>query len=161
MQSCISHIRENLKRITICFDTIDEADVWKDLNHNTNSLGNLILHLNGNIRQYVLSGLGHVMDERERESEFIAKPDLNKKTLIEKHKSLVGKACNIIESLPELSYTQNYTIQGFEMTGVEVLIHVTEHYSYHTGQIAHIVKSRKDIDLGFYKDFDLNIRNSN
>ena len=69
-------------------------------------------------------------------------------------------ALNIVQILERVDQEEivRSTFQGFVESGLSILVHVVEHFSYHTGQIAYIVKSRKNIDLGFYRGRDLNQR---
>ncbi len=66
IQASIYQINESTKRVTKCLDEIDEIELWKRPNEHSNSIGNIVLHLCGNIRQYVVSSLGQVEDIRER-----------------------------------------------------------------------------------------------
>jgi uncharacterized damage-inducible protein DinB len=59
----------------------------------------------------------------------------------------------------EDSLLKTRTVQGFEKNGIAIILHITEHYSYHTGQIALLTKLMTNEDLGFYKGLDLNIKN--
>ncbi|MGH2563977.1 MAG: DinB family protein, partial [Ginsengibacter sp.] len=130
-------------------------------NEHSNSIGNIILHLCGNIRQYAISSLGKVEDVRKRAKEFSAKEGFNKKELLTKLKNTVDEAINVIENLDEPALIKSYSVQGFDLSGIGIIVHVTEHYSYHTGQIAFWIKLLKNKDLGFYAGIDLNIQNKN
>ncbi|MBK9042532.1 MAG: DUF1572 family protein [Saprospiraceae bacterium] len=68
-------IHESIQRIKTCLNMVDESKLWFRQNDEVNSIGNLILHLDGNARQWVFSGIGNVPDKRDRSSEFI--PDQN------------------------------------------------------------------------------------
>ena len=144
----------NLPRIKKCLNQLSEDEVWKKPNANTNSIGNLILHLCGNITQYIHSSLGKENDIRERDFEFARSGGFTKKELLEKIESVTHKAIQIISATSEEELMHKRMVQGFEYTGVGIIIHVTEHYSYHVGQIAFWTKFLKDKDLGFYEDFD-------
>ena len=149
----------NPPRIEKCLRQLSEIEVWQKPNANTNSIGNLILHLCGNITQYIHSSLGKEDDIRERDFEFSTKRGYTKKELLEKIESVTNKAIQIITAASEEDLLHKRMVQGFDYTGIGIIIHVTEHYSYHVGQIAFWTKFIKDKDLGFYEDFDLNIMN--
>ena len=157
----IHSIEENTLRIVKCLHEIDESEIWKSPNNHSNSIGNLILHLCGNIRQYIISGLGHAKDIRERDKEFSTRSGPVKSALLDQLTGTISEAIGIIKSIDESRLTKIYSVQGFNLSGVGIIIHVTEHYSYHTGQIAFWIKQLKDKDLGFYANIDLNIKNSN
>ena len=159
IEKSLSHMDENLPRITKCLDDLSEEEVWKRPNKSSNSIGNLILHLCGNIRQYIISSLGKQPDTRERDLEFEYTGGQQKAQLIQKLSSTLAEAKSIIRSQDEESLLKVRKVQGFEHSGVGIIIHVTEHLSYHTGQIAFYTKLLKDKDLGFYEGLDLNAKN--
>jgi uncharacterized damage-inducible protein DinB len=158
-RSIIEYLNENTPRIQKCLAELSEEEVWQRPNTNSNSVGNLILHLCGNITQYVISSLGGAPDARVRDAEFAAKGGMNKAELEEKLVETLKTATAVIEQADESELLRVRTVQGFQKSGVDILVHVTEHYSYHTGQIAFWAKLLKDKDLGFYANLDLNIRN--
>src|SRR6185312_6075387 len=157
----VYRINENTKRILKCLNEIDETEIWLRSNENSNSIGNIILHLCGNITQYVISALGGIEDIRMRDKEFSAKDGSTKNELSEKLESTVDEAVCIIDSLNEERLLKTYSVQGFDLSGIGIIIHVTEHYSYHTGQIAFWIKQLKNKDLVFYAGVNLNVKNKN
>ena len=159
IEQAVFRLNENTPRIKKCLDQLTEEEVWKRPNESSNSVGNLILHLCGNITQYTISSLGGKPDNRERDKEFDAKGGYSKAELYEKLSSTVHKAVETIKKMDEQSLLKVLSVQGFSYSGVANIIHVVEHYSYHTGQIAYWTKLLKDKDLGFYAGVDLNIKN--
>lgn len=157
----IYRIEENTKRIVKCLEEIDEIEIWKSANENSNSIGNIILHLCGNIRQYAISALGETKDIRERDKEFSTKSGLTKTELLNKLTNTIAEASGIIKNIDENRLMKIYSVQGFNLSGIGIIIHVTEHYSYHTGQLAFWIKILKNKDLGLYANVDLNIKNRN
>ena len=129
------------------------------LQRSSNSIGNIILHLCGNIRQYIISGLGNEKDFRERDMEFNARGGISKSKLYIKLFSLVQQATELIRNLDLNALQTKRSVQGFKLSGMGIVIHVVEHFSYHTGQIAFWTKMIKNVDLGFYRDLDLNQKN--
>jgi len=79
--------------------------------------------------------------------------------LLDKISNTVSIATGIIKKLDEKALMKTYSVQGFNLSGVGILVHVTEHYSYHTGQIVFHTKAIKNVDLGFYANIDLNQKN--
>ena len=159
IEQSIYRIEENTHRIIKCLREIDEIEIWKFPNDNSNSIGNLILHLCGNIRQYAISALGEIKDIRERDKEFSTKPGHTKSELLNELSHTISEAVGIIENIDENRLTKIYSVQGFNLSGIGIIIHVTEHYSYHTGQIVFFTKQIKNKDLGFYAGIDLNKKN--
>lgn len=156
---CIYQMELNPPRIKKCFDQLSEEDLWKKPNESLNSIGNLILHLCGNIRQYAISSLGQSSDVRSRSEEFSATGGLTKSELIRKLDDTVSEAVQTIQNVSEEELMRKRMVQGFNYSGIGIIIHVTEHFSYHTGQIAFWTKQLKNKDLGFYTDRDLEIKN--
>jgi uncharacterized damage-inducible protein DinB len=152
-------LNENAPRIKKCLEMLDEEYIWRKSNSETNSIGNLILHLCGNIRQYAISSLAEKPDERDRNSEFENKHSLSKEELIQRLNSTVFEASQVIQSLTEADLLRVRPVQCFEMSGIGVIIHVVEHFSYHTGQIALLTKLAIEKDLGFYADANLTSKN--
>lgn len=155
----IVYLNENTPRIKKCLDKLSDEEIWNRPNDSTNSIANLMLHLNGNITQWILSSLGNEPDHRERDKEFSTTGGFTKEELFQKLSQTVAKATDVISKLTEEELLKVRTVQGFQHTGIAIIVHVTEHYSYHTGQIALITKLMKNRDLGFYANVDLNRKN--
>ena len=161
IKESIYRINESAKRVTKCLDEIDEIELWKKPNEHSNSIGNIVLHLCGNIRQYIISSLGQVEDIRERDKEFSANEAFKKSELLTKLQQTINEAITVLEGLDESALVKLYFVQGFQLSGIGIVIHVTEHFSYHTGQIAFWVKVLRNTDLGFYQNINLNVKNKN
>ncbi len=150
-------IDENSERIEKCLSLLNEDEVWHQANTSTNSIANLILHLCGNIRQYIIAGLGSEPDYRQRELEFAARNSHTIHELLEELSDTAENAKEVISALEEDDLIKMYSIQGFNLSGISVIVHVVEHYSYHCGQIALLTKLIKNQDLGFYDGQNLNL----
>lgn len=150
---------ESIRMIRKSFDLLTDSDIWKRPNPSSNSIGNLVLHLRGNITQYVISSLGGTPDIRQREREFRINPGYSKVELLKLLTDTLeqAKATMIRCEAKELLRVRH--VQGFRFSGIGIVIHAVEHLSYHTGQIAFWTKILKDEDLGFYDGTDLNITN--
>ena len=144
----ITFLNKNVTRIKKCLDLLDKEEIWADHNENLVSIGNLLLHLQGNVTQYVISTLGRKEFNRQRDKEFSAKKDMSGDELHSMISETVKDACDTIRGLTDEDLTEQYKVQVYEYTGVGILIHVVEHFSYHVGQIVFAVKSIKNRDLG-------------
>ena len=142
-------------RILTCLDKLSEAEIWHRPNAETPTIGNLVLHLCGNVRQWIVSGLGGAPDVRRRADEFAERGPVPKTVLANRLNETLTAADATLRSLDAAALQKTYRIQGNEETGVAAVIHVVEHFSYHTGQIVYFVKSRQGVDLGFYAGQDL------
>ncbi|OEK08502.1 hypothetical protein A8C32_03355 [Flavivirga aquatica] len=158
-EQIVYRLDESTRMISISFDKLSEEDIWKRINDSSNSIGNLIIHLCGNMTQYVIASLGNKDDNRDRDEEFAMQSGFNKKQLLEKLQITVKEVKTIILNLSEIEYLKQRDVQGFNFSGIGIAIHITEHYSYHTGQIAFWTKQINNKDLGFYDGMDLNIKN--
>lgn len=152
----VAFIDANTPRIEKCLDMLTEEQVWYKPNESSNSIANLILHLCGNITQYIISSIGGDDDRRVRDTEFSADGGYTKTQLMAKLKDTVSRATNVIADCTDEELLRERSVQGFTYTGVGCIVHVTEHYSYHTGQIALLTKIMVNRDLGFYAGLDLN-----
>ena len=159
LKEAIHFIELNPPRIKNCLDRLSEEQVWQKPNAVSNSIANLILHLCGNITQYVISSLGHTPDIRQRDLEFSTSTGYSKADLLDRIEQVTKAAIEVLKHTRKKELYRIRNVQGFEMTGIAIVIHVTEHYSYHVGQIALLTKILVEQELGFYADSDLSIKN--
>ncbi len=148
-------VEESIPRIRQCLHTLSEADIWYRPNENSNSVGNLVLHLCGNVRQWLVSGLSRTPDTRERDLEFSERGPLPTKILLDQLDQLEQEILQTLDALGPEDLSRDYKVQGFKENGISMLVHVIEHFSYHTGQITYFTKAHKDVDTGYYADLDL------
>jgi uncharacterized damage-inducible protein DinB len=149
---------ESMPRIRQCLGELTVEEIWARPNGHTNSVGNLVLHLAGNVRQWVVAGLGGASDVRERQAEFDAPGPMPTAELLGRLEKVLSDASAVLDGLDPASLLLPRRVQGFTESGLSILVHVVEHFSYHTGQIVYIVKARKDVDLGFYRGQNLNAK---
>ena len=159
VQNALYRLDESTRMNTISLENLSNEDIWRKPNQNLNSIGNLVLHLCGNITQYVISSLGGKEDKRERHVEFATTSGYTKEELLAELKETVDEAKRTINDASIEELVRKRRVQGFYFSGIGVVLHAVEHYSYHTGQIAFWTKMLKDKDLGFYESIDLNIKN--
>lgn len=152
-------MNESLRMIKICLDKLPEDKIWQKPNESSNSIGNLILHLCGNITQYGIASIKNEEDNRKRDEEFKATSGYTKAELIQKLSDTIDEAKRAFYEAPLDELLRKRFVQGFNFSGVGNIIHVTEHLSYHTGQIALWTKLLENKDLGFYDGVDLNVKN--
>lgn len=152
-------MQENLPRIQKCLNELTEEQIWQRPNASSNSMGNLVLHLCGNIRQYVISSLGRQPDVRVRDEEFAAQGGYSRQELWDKLEETLQTAFHVIRNASDEEMMRVRSVQGFQQSGLAICLHVCEHLSYHTGQMAFWVKLLKDKDLAFYGNLNLNAKN--
>ena len=142
---------ESIPRLHKCLSKLSEQEIWFRPNENTVSIGNLVLHLCGNVRQWLISGMGGTADHRQRQKEFDETGPLPTSELHEMLDQLAADIEAVLEGISESDLVKQYNIQGYPVSGVTILVHVAEHFSYHVGQATILVKSRKNIDMGYYE----------
>ncbi len=143
---------EGIPRIEKCLDLLTEEEIWHKPNENSNSVGNIILHLCGNVRQWLGAGLGKLPKVRQRDEEFSTKGGLNKKEILEKLKKLQEMSEDVLSKITPEDLLAIHHVQVYEESGLSILVHVTEHFSYHVGQITYFVKAKKDLSTGYYTE---------
>lgn len=141
--------KEHLSHIVDCLKQLSEEEIWWRPNAASNSAGNLVLHLCGNVRQWIVANLGENPDLRDRDSEFAERGPLPRKILIARLQGTVQEASKVLARLPEATLSRKFIIQGLHVTGIQAVAHVVEHFAYHTGQIVFITKLKRGKDLKF------------
>ena len=159
-KNAVFRIKEGQRMVHLAFEKTVEEHIWKLPISNGISLGNQILHINGNMTQYIISSLGENIDYRDRNKEFEINIKYNKTELLKKLDATIISSLNVIDSAQSSNYLKLREVQGYKLSGIGVLLHAVEHFSYHVGQIAFWVKFLTKTDLEFYKDQDLNQKNN-
>jgi uncharacterized damage-inducible protein DinB len=147
---------ESYTRIYRCLSLINDDQLWFSPNNNVPPIGNQILHLCGNARQWIVSGLGDQNDVRQRDSEFQNQAGIRKAELVFVLENLKQNINETFETLSKEDFQKRHLIQGFDNSTTGVIIHVIEHFSYHTGQISMLTKILVNKPLGYYSEFELN-----
>jgi hypothetical protein len=128
---------------------LSEREIWWRPNAVSNSAGNLVLHLSGNVRQWIVSGLGDAQDHRDRDREFTERGPIPRRVLIPLIRKTVDEACSVLDRLSENSLIRIHSIQGFRVPGMYAVSQVVGHFAYHTGQIIFVTKLKLGKDLRF------------
>ena len=144
-------LKQLASRVGICLGQLTDEQVWLRGGENENAAGNLALHLCGNVRQWITSSIGNQPDQRRRDAEFAARGGLSGNELAERLTATVAEAISVIENLPPLRLTDRLTIQDYEVSVLDAIYHVVEHFAMHAGQIIFITKMFTGTDLGFYR----------
>ena len=139
-----------LPKIERCLERLTDQQIWWRPNPKSNSIGNLVLHLCGNARQWIVSGLGEEPDDRKRDLEFAQREVIERDELMAHLKSTIKSVEGVLRDLNPNSLLEIHKIQGNDVDGIEVVFHVTEHFSMHTGQIILLTKILTESDLAFY-----------
>src|SRR5262245_6003635 len=141
-------------RLRTSVELLNEEQVWWRPNEASNSIGNLILHLNGNVRQWLISSFQRLEDHRDRPSEFRERRMISPSALWEKLGATITEASDVLGSLTEDDLLRTFEIQGYTVTGLHAVYQVVEHFGLHYGQIVYITKLVRGEDLGFHRELD-------
>ncbi len=154
-EAFVSHARyrmmeDYLPKVRQCVELLSEDNLWWRPNENSNSVGNILLHLCGNIRQWIIHGIGGVEDRRERAKEFTERGPIPKVELLSKLEETLHEADKVLAHFDSKKILNAKTVQGFDETCLTVIFHVVEHYAQHLGQISYITKMLEDRNLHYF-----------
>lgn len=152
----IEHARYKLRedylpKIVDCLRRMDDAQIWWRPNESCNSAGNLALHLCGNIRQWIIHGLGGEEDRRKRSSEFEERGPVPADDLILMVQSTLAHVDRVLADFDPDRLLEPRVIQGYEVDALKAILHVVEHFGQHLGQIIYLAKTQLDTDLRYYQ----------
>jgi uncharacterized damage-inducible protein DinB len=143
-------LRQLEERIETCVGKLAGDQLWSRAGENSNAAGNLCLHLAGNVRQWIIHGIGGAEDVRTRDAEFAARGGIPREELLARLRRTVDEACRVLDALPPARLLETITPQNYRVTVAEAILHVVEHFAKHTGQIILLTKACTGEDLGFY-----------
>jgi uncharacterized damage-inducible protein DinB len=126
--------------------------IWRRANDKSNSVGNLLVHLAGNVRQWLVSGVGGAPDTRDRAAEFGARSGPGADELLARLEGVLAEADSIIARLTPEDLAQRRTIQGREVSVMAAVYSAVQHFSTHLGQIIMIAKEHSPGAIRFYED---------
>lgn len=138
-------------RVEDCVGRLNEEEVWARGTDSENAVGNLVLHLSGNVRQWIVSAVGGQTDTRQRDAEFAARCGLAGASLANLLRDTIEEAAQVIEDCAPERLADRLTVQSYDVTVLEAIYHVVEHFSGHTGQIIYATKLLTGEDLGFHR----------
>ena len=139
-----------LSKVEKCLEQLSDEDVWWRAGEESNSIGNLILHIEGNIREWLIGGVGELPFERVRQQEFDERKMIPGKELIENLRKTIKEADEVLANLNLKILSEHREIQGRDVTVLRAIYHVVEHFSMHLGQIILLAKMRTGKDLPLY-----------
>jgi hypothetical protein len=137
-----------------CVESLTDGQVWWRPNDASNSIGNLLLHLNGNVQQWLVAPFNKLEDHRDRPAEFGQKESIPASVLVGKLDATLLRASDVLSRLTEAELVQFFDIQGYHVSGLEAVYQVVEHFGLHHGQIVYITKMLRAADMGFYRELD-------
>ncbi|MGA9586107.1 MAG: DUF1572 family protein [Terracidiphilus sp.] len=139
-------------RLRKAVEPLSDEQIWWRPNEASNSIGNLILHLNGNVWQWLVASFDRLEDSRDRPAEFNATGDLSAEDLLARLGQTLDEAAKVLARLTEEELLATWHIQGYTVSGLAAVYQVVEHFGLHYGQIVYITKMQEGRDLGFYNE---------
>ena len=143
-------VEDFLPKIERCVELLSDEQIWWRPNAESNSVGNLLLHLSGNARQWIVCGLGDAPDQRDRDAEFAQREVITREDLLFRLKQTIRDVDATLASFNPDKLLEKHKIQGLEVTALEAILHVVEHFSMHAGQIILLTKQLTARDMHFY-----------
>ena len=131
-----------LPKIDRSLEALTDADVWWRPNEASNSIGNLLLHLCGNVTQWIVGGVAGRPYERVRQQEFDNRSPVPRGELLERLRRIVAEADEVLAALDPAALIERRRIQSYDVSVLEAIYHVVEHFGMHTGQIILLSKMR-------------------
>jgi hypothetical protein len=141
-------------RLRKAVEPLSDEQIWWRPNDASNSIGNLILHLNGNVWQWLVASFNRLEDKRDRPAEFNAAGDLSAADLLARLGQTLDEAAKVLARLTEEELLGTWHIQGYTVSGLAAVYQVVEHFGLHYGQIVYITKMQEGRDLGFYGELN-------
>ena len=145
-------LEQNLDQIMRCAALLSDDELWHRPNEHSNAIGNLVLHLTGNVRQWIVASIGGEAFERARPAEFAQWVSLPRAPLLGELERVVRHAVAILKEISPAALSAGHQVQGYSVTGLTVVFHVTEHFSFHTGQIIYATKLLRNVDVSLYDE---------
>jgi hypothetical protein len=139
-------------RLRKAIEPLSNEQIWWRPNEASNSIGNLILHLNGNVGQWLVASFNRLEDRRDRPAEFNATGDLSATDLLNRLGQTLDEAAKVLARLTPEELLATWQIQGYTVSGLAAVYQVVEHFGLHYGQIIYITKMQEGRDLGYYKE---------
>jgi hypothetical protein len=134
-------LAQAMSRIRHCLDQLTEEQLWQRTSQDRNSVGNLLLHLSGNVRQWIISGVGGAPDRRNRPAEFSHRDSVPKAQLLAALQATVDEATAVLRRTTAQEWLRGRRVQGFEVTGLGAAISSVAHFRGHTQEIIHMTRS--------------------
>src|SRR5262249_55049992 len=141
-----------LAQLRSALESLTDDQVWWRPNEASNSIGNLLLHLDGNVRQWLVASFNKIDDTRDRPAEFKQRDRIPRSVLIEQLSRTMQQASEVLARLAEPDLLADFDIQGYRVSGLAAVYQVVEHFGIHYGQILYVTKMLRGQDLGYYRE---------
>jgi uncharacterized damage-inducible protein DinB len=138
-----------LPKIERCLEELTDEDVWWRAGDESNSIGNLLLHLDGSTRMWIVSTVGGHPNRRERQSEFDERSLIPRAELLARLRRTLAEADEVLARVDLSQMLERRRVWDEEVSVMDAIFHAVEHFSMHAGQIILLAKmrARKDLKL--------------
>jgi hypothetical protein len=147
-------VEEYWPRLRGCVESLTDEQVWWRPNDASNSVGNILLHLNGNVRQWLIAPFTRASDDRNRPAEFGCRDRLPRGELLAALDATIVEGGRVLGSLTARDLLETCQIQGYTVSGLDAVYQVVEHFGMHYGQVVYVTKQLRGENLGFYRELD-------
>ena len=147
-------------RLRSSVEPLTDEQVWWRPGAACNSVGNLLLHLNGNVGQWMVASFNGLDDVRNRPAEFNERRRIPGRQMLDQLGATMHEAAKVLDRLTPDDLAATYEIQGYTVSGLAAVYQVVEHFGMHYGQVVYISKAMRGEDLGFYRELTVTGRAS-
>jgi hypothetical protein len=144
-----AELADALGRVRHCVDQLSDEQVWWRSRDDMNSVANVLLHLTGNLRQWVVSGVGGAADDRDRPAEFSARGTLSKAEIVSRLEATIADVTAVLRRTPADEWRRVRRIQGYTVTGLGAALHSVAHFRGHTQEIVYMTRTLLGIAYKF------------
>jgi len=130
-----------LGRITHCVGQLTDEQVWWRPRADMNSIGNLVLHLTGNVKQMIVSSLGGEPDDRDRPAEFAARGSVPKGELLRRLSDVVSRAKAVLGAATAEEFCRVRRVNTFDLTGAGAVVRCVAHFRGHAQEVIHLTRT--------------------
>jgi hypothetical protein len=145
--ACVGEARKTLagahQRIVHAVTQLDESDIWWRPHDSMNAVGNIILHLCGNLGQWVIAGVGGRDYVRDRPAEFAQRGGIAKDQLLARLRDAVSEADDVISKVDPGTLLSPRRIQSFDVAVVAAIFHAVSHFEGHAQEVIYIARLRR------------------
>ena len=149
LQDSYEHLEYAVERVEHCLDQLNDEQIWWRPTESQNSIGNLVLHICGNVSQWILSGVGSLPDTRDRPSEFSERGPLEHSLLTLKLQESLKAVQQVLQTVNETRLVESQVIQGFQTTGLGAITHSVTHFTGHMQEVICLTRMQLGADYQF------------
>lgn len=137
-----NELAQAMTKIEHCLSQLTDEQVWWRPQAGMNSIANLMLHLSGNLRQWIVVRIGGGEDRRNRPAEFADRSNRPKAELLKILRDTVEQADGVLKNLSPSQLLESRSIQAFEGKVIDAILHCVPHFVGHSQEIIHLTREQ-------------------